>query len=384
MPLEYIGFLLRLFLIVISAFFIGSFIQLLKHNNSAKYLLLLLVVFIFNYSLNFRPFYELIIIKKIYFITTSASVLIYFPLLYLYIKNIEAPKRFTSFTNYIHFVPALLYLLFLLPIFNLKINNPELFDNEIERIYNREVRYYDIIFDIFFTCMASVQVITYLSLIYLTKRRYHQKLKQNYSEVDSKMLKWIDYLIVFIVVLSLVFYIISYGYHLSNYAFSIISDLIFLCIIVYVGIHGLKQKEPYSSGLHQANDKSAGVNTSYKTEKLSIEQKIDLKNMLKELMETERLYLNHEIQLIEIANKLNTSKNKISQVLNEDLGINFYNYINSMRIEAACQMLNNKEYDILTLEGISEKAGFKSKTSFNQSFKSMKGKTPSEYRKERL
>lgn len=384
MPLEYVDYLLQLLLVVVTAFFIGSFIQLSKHNSSAKYLLLLLVIFITNYCLNFKPFYDLVIIKKIFFITSSTSVLIYFPLLYLYIKNIEAPKRFNSFTNYIHFVPALLYLIFLLPIFKLNINDPVLFDKEIERIYSREVSYYRVIIDIFFSFMTILQVITYLTLIILTKRRYHHKLKLDFSEVDSKMLKWIDYLIVFIIVLVLLFYIVFYGYQLSKNAFSIVSSLIFLSIIVYVGVHGLRQKEPYSSSSHQAHDNKPGGNSSYKTEKLSIDQKKDLKNMLKELMETERPYLNPEIQLIEIANKLNTSKNKISQVLNEDLGVNFYYYINSMRIEAACQMLNNREYDILTIEGISEKAGFKSKTSFNQSFKSIKGKTPSAYRNELL
>ena len=51
------------------------------------------------------------------------------------------------------------------------------------------------------------------------------------------------------------------------------------------------------------------------------------------LMETEKLYTESELSLSELANRLNTLPNYLSQVINDKEGKNFYDYINMLRIE---------------------------------------------------
>ena len=109
-----------------------------------------------------------------------------------------------------------------------------------------------------------------------------------------------------------------------------------------------------------------------------------IKNQLLEFMESERPYLNVQLTIFDIARELDINNKYISQVINQDLGINFMSFINGYRVEAAKELLLDDSKSNYTIEGLAEMAGFKSKSTFNTAFKKMTGKTPSQYRKEQL
>jgi AraC-like DNA-binding protein len=102
---------------------------------------------------------------------------------------------------------------------------------------------------------------------------------------------------------------------------------------------------------------------------------------LLEYMENEKPYLNDELTIQELSAKLNVSKHHLTQVLNINLGKNFFTFINEYRIEAVKKRLVDPNYDHLTILGIAYDCGFNSKSSFNGLFKQYTGVTPSEYRK---
>ncbi len=100
---------------------------------------------------------------------------------------------------------------------------------------------------------------------------------------------------------------------------------------------------------------------------------------LKQLMENERLYLNSELSLADVAAKLGISIHDTSYLINELSGTNFYNFVNRYRVEEAKKLLSSarkKEFNIL---GIAFEAGFNSKTAFNTAFKKWTGVSPSQY-----
>ena len=72
----------------------------------------------------------------------------------------------------------------------------------------------------------------------------------------------------------------------------------------------------------------------------------------------------------------------VSQVINEKFECNFNALLNRYRINEACRRLSNDdEYACYTTEAISESVGFKSRTTFINSFKKIIGLTPSQYQK---
>jgi AraC-like DNA-binding protein len=102
---------------------------------------------------------------------------------------------------------------------------------------------------------------------------------------------------------------------------------------------------------------------------------------LEKYMKDERPYLNAELTILDLSNKLNVSKHHLTQVLNFHIGKNFFTYINEYRITAVKNKIEDPKYDHLTLLAIAFECGFNSKSSFNNIFKQYTGYTPSEYKK---
>ncbi len=72
----------------------------------------------------------------------------------------------------------------------------------------------------------------------------------------------------------------------------------------------------------------------------------------------------------------------VSQAINQEYGSNFNSLLNEYRIKEACRRLGgNAAYANMTIEGIAESVGFKSRTSFGALFKSITGLSPSAYQK---
>lgn len=101
-------------------------------------------------------------------------------------------------------------------------------------------------------------------------------------------------------------------------------------------------------------------------------------------MEDEEGYLNPQLSLKSLSDKINVHPNKLSWLLNEHVGKNFNEYINAFRLKAFKHKALDKTYTHLTLLGLAYECGFNSKTVFNAFFKNNTGKTPSEWVKENI
>ncbi len=107
-----------------------------------------------------------------------------------------------------------------------------------------------------------------------------------------------------------------------------------------------------------------------------------IRERLNHLMERERYYRNFEVSMKSVADELSITPHQLSMYLNKKLRIDFRKFINRYRVEEAKELLSeNNGRNVLT---IGFHVGFGSKTSFNVIFKEFTGKTPTEYREERL
>ena len=102
---------------------------------------------------------------------------------------------------------------------------------------------------------------------------------------------------------------------------------------------------------------------------------------LRHHLANDKPYLNSKLRVIDVARKIETSKHKLTYVINHDIGSNFYGLINKHRVLEAKRLLKEPENKKYNLEVIAEMAGFQSKSSFNGCFKKLTGLTPSAYRK---
>jgi AraC-like DNA-binding protein len=91
-------------------------------------------------------------------------------------------------------------------------------------------------------------------------------------------------------------------------------------------------------------------------------------------------FLDCNLSLTELAESLGIFNHYLTQVLNDELNQNFYDFINSYRIEEFKKLLLDKKYNRYTLYAIALEAGFNSKSTFNRIFKNFTGLTPSQYK----
>jgi AraC-type DNA-binding domain-containing proteins len=91
--------------------------------------------------------------------------------------------------------------------------------------------------------------------------------------------------------------------------------------------------------------------------------------------------LDNLASLSELAKKIGESSHHVSQVMNEKLNKSFFELLASYRIEEAKKILSGDKKGKITVEEVSEMVGYNSKTAFNNAFKKLSGKTPSEFRK---
>jgi AraC-like DNA-binding protein len=121
---------------------------------------------------------------------------------------------------------------------------------------------------------------------------------------------------------------------------------------------------------------------AYKTSSLNAAKVEDYKKEFLRLMQEEKLFINSNLTVNEVAQKMGIPRQHLSEVLNVHLKSNFQDYINKCRAEAFVDCLKNKQFENYTIMGIANEVGFKSKSSFNTTFKKIYGVTPSQFRKE--
>ena len=122
-------------------------------------------------------------------------------------------------------------------------------------------------------------------------------------------------------------------------------------------------------------------NAKPKLKRLSAKQVTDLSARLTSLMENNKLFLNNDLNLPTVAEKLGISIHEASFLINEAAKDNFYNFINKYRVQEAKKLLASAKMDELNIVGIAFASGFNSKTTFNTTFKKMVGISPSQYSK---
>ncbi|MEM9921512.1 MAG: helix-turn-helix domain-containing protein [Bacteroidota bacterium] len=117
---------------------------------------------------------------------------------------------------------------------------------------------------------------------------------------------------------------------------------------------------------------------------LGFEEEKHYTELLLSTMEVEKYYLKSDLGLKELAEKINLHPNKLSWLLNERMGKNFYEFVNNFRLkefQAKAVDPQNKHISIL---GLAYESGFNSKSVFNDYFKKSTGSTPKSWLKQQL
>lgn len=362
----------------LQAFFLSA-VLLKKKTESPANIMLAMLVFCLGisclfYSYNSLDFY----LQFPHLLRVDWGIpLLFGPLIYLYTLFLTNRKEKWTQNHGFHFFPYLLNLLILIPFFikgaEDKIQVLDYFTASISSGTDSYFYYHGILR--FLTCLIGIHyVLGSLKLLGV----YRGNLLQEYSNIQQLKLEWLRLLLYSFLILSLVFIGISIfmlGDRYPDFDYDV-----YYFLLVFIFIYGLTYKtltQPKILSLYgegKKNSKKAKAFVKPKT--ISSDAK-----KLKRYMLDHKPYLEGELTASQLAKELQISRHQLSHLLNQELGYNFYDFVNSYRIEEFKTRLKLKENQKLTLLAIALDSGFNSKTSFNTIFKKMSGQTPRQYKK---
>lgn len=99
---------------------------------------------------------------------------------------------------------------------------------------------------------------------------------------------------------------------------------------------------------------------------------------IRAVVESEKLYLDPGFSVDLLSAKSGITKHHISQVLNEELKVTFYEFTHSYRIDEAKKLLKSSED--FKVEQLAYQVGYRSKATFFNAFKKATDLTPSQYK----
>ncbi len=104
-----------------------------------------------------------------------------------------------------------------------------------------------------------------------------------------------------------------------------------------------------------------------------------IRTRLEQLMRDEELYLQSPFTIQDLAARLKLTRTKLSQFLNEQMAMDFRNYVNSWRVQHATNLM--RADPSLPVLRVCFDSGFETKSAFQEAFRKFVGKNPKEFKK---
>lgn len=298
--------------------------------------------------------------------------------LYFYVLEITGNKLKYRWLLWLHLLPAVSLIVLAIPFYML--TGPEkifVFENDAAG-FEWYVLYANILIPL------SGLIYSIWSLILIKKHRL--KIQDSFSNTDKKELLWLRYL--------------SIGF-MAIWVLTIFFDntIIFSAVVVlvlFIGFFGINQLNIFYTEVQntasdtEINSKTRKENKSkakrsnqaskrYAKSGLNEEMASEIYAQLHNFMDDDAIFKNEHLTLKELASLLDVHPNHLSQVINEQEGKNFYNYINSIRIKEFIRLASLPENKKYTMISLAYDCGFGTKSTFNKHFKANTGKTPTEF-----
>lgn len=391
------GFYSSLLLISFSQGIVYSILILAKAirtTNSSNYWLSLFVflcsLYIAPWMLGFAGWYDTQPYRDVLFYFPFQHLFFIGPIIYFYTQSLLNPSFRLTKKNFIHLIPGILYLIYVLVIW--------VYDQLILHEYYFYKDETDKDFAFWYQKTGLISMIIYFIISIRYYNVYQKLMFQIVSYADTILFRWIKtYLYSFLLMLFLpiAFDLICLLYpEMNSYKGSWWYFLIFSIIMYYVAITGYSNpivtKIPFEisffdkkpalllSGSFTSEEVIIDIEHSVYEEPISPEIEI-WKTKIETLIQQNKLYQNPELTLSDVAKKLQTNASVISKAINQGFQMNFNDFINNYRIEAVKEKFYNSEHKKSTLLGIAFDCGFNSKATFNRAFKKNTRISPREF-----
>lgn len=286
------------------------------------------------------------------------------PLLWFYTQELTGQRVVLSWRLGKHFLPFLLIIICSLSFHSINVDSFIIFLRDHHRIIN-----------VIFWASVVAQFSWYQFLVQRRWNEYQVFIQQEISNTENISISWVRFFMIVFLLINVLFLLsLVVAIHFeSGMWLSVTTALMFSLSIFALGYKGILQKEVFRQNYDVVPAKPIVV------EKSKIDQA--LIDRIVVFMVENAPYLDPELTLTSLAEALGMPRGQLSQVINDGMGDNFYDFINKYRVERVKILMKDPAMKNFNMLGIALEAGFKSKSTFNLIFKRFTGLTPTEFRK---
>jgi AraC-like DNA-binding protein len=302
------------------------------------------------------------------------------PLLYLYSESVLSKNFRMSRKKWVHFLPFIFIFLASEPSYLFKDRQME--QSILDYIVSRKVP----TFLYWAFALVFIQFILYAFSIFQLLKKYRKEAANNFSSQVSMNISWLYNTVMFFGACEILLTLNAFmgltplvKYYYLILSLWIIGLFVFINRVLFKALEipelfAWKEKVPIGGQESKQTSK-------YVSSGLPISEKKRIHNELLHYMETHKPYFEPELTIEELAKMLSIKAKTLSQVINESLQQNFFDFINRYRIEEAKRLLKGPKDTKITVSEILYEVGFNSRSSFYALFKKYTGLTPNDYKK---
>ena len=280
--------------------------------------------------------------------------------LYFYVSSLTKQLPENGKVLILHFVPATVLCLYLTTFFILPA------DLKIQ-VYRNHGAGYEL-FNTLRWYAIALSGIFYVTWSAVLLKKHRNNIRDQFSDLEKVNLQWLQ--------------ILTFG--LGGIWFLVIffrnEMLVMAGMVIFVfliGFFGVRQADMFTPNQLPADDNEQ--KKKYPKSGLTEEASGALHQELKRLMTEDALYRKSDLSINDLSSKLGVHPNYLSQIINQKEKKNFYDFVNTYRLEEFKRLIAVPKNQQFTLLSLAYDCGFSSKSSFNRYFKRVTGQTPSEY-----
>jgi len=228
----------------------------------------------------------------------------------------------------------------------------------------------------------NIQYYLYMATAVIILYRFRKIFLQYYTDVRSKTFVWLSQLVVISLLANTLAQVKSFaaisGWTQTLSHLQIAVSLVILTIVTWFTFKALLQPELFRS-IDKTLMRVATLTRQHSLAGNDRQSPNAETTRLRTHMDYAKPYLDSTLTLPSLAQQLNVPTHELSELINRDLGVNFFDFVNDYRIIRAQEILRT-DHTKTVLEILYE-VGFNSKSSFNTAFRKYTGTTPTSYRK---
>lgn len=305
------------------------------------------------------------------------------PLLLWYTRSLIYKEYRLRTKDIIYLLPFILYVGYqLIFYYSLDVGDKKVIQEEYDLNLAPQVMNYVTLFREAFRVALGVMCLIEI-------KRYTQHIHTNFSDIDKIDLTWLKILVTgflairtwAVIVAGMIILSISFGIRTDFETMGLLGNYITFLLVSVLIFFGLGHSSVFE-GLEQKNtNEPEPIKDEQEQENQKDKIKPELIEQVTRYMETEKPYLTPALTLEKLAGQMRLQPRLLSNIINRHFDCNFFEFINSYRVEEAKRMLADGKHADKTMLDIMLDVGFNSKATFNTLFKKKAGMTPSEYRK---